>query len=99
MSYYNLNRIKMLIKGEQYRITASALQCAQMLDFQDDDILDCISHSLSKTHFYKTMPAENVPGLWQDVYKLRYYGVRVYLKLQIDFNKQFVVISFKEDTG
>ena len=97
MSHYNIDRIRILIREGQYRITTSALQGAFALGFLDDDVLDCILHSLAETHFYKTMPSEKVPGLWQDVYKLRYDGTPVYLKLQIDFNEQSVVISFKKD--
>jgi hypothetical protein len=45
------------------------------------------------------MPAEKIPGLWQDVYKIHYQGVRVYLKLQIGASGHSVIISFKEDTS
>ena len=43
------------------------------------------------------MPAEKIPGLWQDVYRLAYQDTRVYLKLQIGFSDESVIISFKED--
>ena len=55
--------------------------------------------ALNETHFYKYMPAEKVPGLWQDVYKVTYEGIRVYLKLQINFANNAIIISFKEDTS
>lgn len=94
---YELERIKLLIQEGQYRITASALQSANALGFDDLDICDCVLNWLDSSHFYKSMPAEKVPGLWQDVYQVGYRGTRVYLKLQITFADQSVVVSFKED--
>lgn len=67
------------------------------MGFDDADICDCVLIWLSASHFYKSMPAERMPGLWQDVYKLAYQGTRVYLKLQIGFSGQSIIISFKED--
>ncbi len=45
----------------------------------------------------KTMAAERLPGLMQDVYKVLYAGERIYLKLQISKSGVAVVISFKGD--
>ena len=98
MSYYNLDRIKMLISEGSYRVTISARQGALAVGFDAAGVRDCVL-SLDESHFYKCMPAEKVPGLWQDVYKIGFNGVRVYLKLQIYFDSQAVVISFKEDAG
>ena len=69
------------------------------MGFYEDDICDCILNFLAETYFYKSMPSENCPGLWQDVYKINYQGTRVYLKLQISFAGRTVVISFKDDTS
>ena len=97
MPYYKLELIKQLIREGQYRITAAALQSAGAMGFDAADISNCVLICLSVSHFYKSMPAEKVPGLWQDVYKLPYQGERVYLKLQIGFSGRSVIISFKED--
>lgn len=68
-----------------------------MMNFLDEDIIDCVTACVGDSHFYKTMPAERAPGLMQDVYKIRYEGERVYLKLQISKSGHAVVIAFKAD--
>jgi hypothetical protein len=40
-----------------------------------------------------------VPGLWQDVYKITYMSMRIYLKIQMATDGKAIVISFKEDTS
>lgn len=97
MPYYDLELIKGLISEGSYRVTVQARQDALSIGFDAAAVRDCIL-ALNETHFYKAMPAEKVPGLWQDVYKVRYAGVFVYLKLQIGFTGRAVIISFKEDT-
>ena len=94
---YSLKQIKLLFQRRDFRITETALQGAAMMNFLDEDIIDCITTCLGASHFYKTMPAERVPGLMQDVYKIRYEGKRVYLKLQISKSGHAVVIAFKPD--
>jgi hypothetical protein len=42
------------------------------------------------------MPALNVPGTWQDVYRPTHLGQALYVKLQQRVNGFAVVISFKE---
>ena len=60
---YRLERIKLLIREGQYRITTSALQSANALGFDDLDICDCVLNWLDDSHFYKSMPAEKVSGV------------------------------------
>ena len=98
MSYYNLDEIKRLVYEGSYRVTLTARQDALAMGFDSRDVCDCVL-ALDETHFYKYMPAEKAPGLWQDVYRIGYQGIRVYLKLQINFAGNAVIISFKEDTG
>ena len=98
MPYYDLERIKMLVREGLYRVTLSARQDALAVGVDADGVRNCVL-TLDQTHFYKSMPAEKVPGLWQDVYRLCYQGVKVYLKLQIYFDSNAIVISFKQDTG
>jgi hypothetical protein len=88
----------MLVHEGRYHVTLSARQDALAFGFDSEDIRDCVL-ALNETHFYKYMPAEKVPGLWQDVYKVTYEGIRVYLKLQINFANNAIIISFKEDTS
>ena len=97
MAYYNLDRIKWLVREGRYRVTISARQSALAMGFDAEDVRNCILE-LDNSHFYKAMSSDQIPGLWQDVYKVGYEGWRVYLKLQICFVGEAVVISFKEDT-
>ena len=46
-----------------------------------------------------TYPLDRIRSLWQDVYRLSFRGVRVYLKVQMNAAGHAVVVSFKEDTG
>jgi hypothetical protein len=94
---YPLQQIKRLLQQRSFRITEIALQGAAMMNFLDEDIIDCVTACVGDSHFYKTMPAERAPGLMQDVYKIRYEGERVYLKLQISKSGHAVVIAFKAD--
>ncbi|MGB0033531.1 MAG: type II toxin-antitoxin system MqsR family toxin [Candidatus Sulfotelmatobacter sp.] len=94
---YPLEQIKELFQQRNFRITETALQGAAMMNLLDEDIIDCVTTCLGDSHFYKTMAAERVPGLMQDVYKIRYEGERVYLKLQISKSGHAVVIAFKAD--
>ena len=99
MTYYDLERIKTLIRQQNFRITVSAMQSAHIIGFSEADICDCIVDHLNESHFYKSMPAEKFPELWQDVYKIFYRETRIYLKLQISYTGRSVIISFKEDTS
>ena len=93
---YALKEIQSKVTEEQYHITISALQGAQQMGLGQEDITECISE-LQDSHFYKTMPSEKIPGLWQDVYRVRFLCQRVYLKVQISVQGYVKVISFKED--
>lgn len=93
---YPLPLIKECFREGRYVITASAMRGAEGLELDDQDIVECIER-LEKEHFYKTMPAAKVPGLMQDVYKIRYSGVPIYLKVQMSQTGKAVAISFKLD--
>lgn len=95
---YSLKEWQSAVQGGNYRIAVRALSDATLLGFDDENILDCCL-KLDESHFYKTMPAEKAPGLWQDVYKITYQGVRLYVKIQMSFGGNAVIISFKEDTS
>ena len=95
MPRYNLADIRTLVLEGRYHITLQARQDALDLDFDSEGVRQCVL-ALNPTHFYKSMPAEKVPGLWQDVYKVTFEDIRVYLKLQINFDNNAIIISFKE---
>jgi len=94
---YSLTVIKKLVSENHYVITVTALKSAARMGLDDESIVDCILEKLGITHFYKTMAANMVPGLMQDVYKILFEGQRVYLKLQVNRSQTAVVISFKQD--
>lgn len=96
LSHYHLVEIQKLVAQGQYHLTTTARQDALKLGFDHEDVRNCIQ-ALRDSHFYKSMPADKAPGLWQDVYKITFAGTRVYLKLQINWSGQAVTISFKED--
>lgn len=90
---YDLTSIQALVRSGHYRITLSAKQGASQLGFITKDIETCIL-GLTAGDFYKSMPAEKVPGLFQDVYRPTFGGFALYVKLQV--TSEAVVISFKE---
>ena len=96
---YDLGQIRILVGCGAYYITVAAANDAAQLGMDDEDIVECVANCLNESHFYKTMQAEKMPGLWQDVYKIAHQGYRLYIKLQINAAQKAVVISFKEDTS
>lgn len=63
------------------------------LGLDEDDILMAVL-DLECEDLCKTMQSRAVPGLWQDVYHIRYNDYLLYIKLQI--SRSAIVISFKE---
>jgi motility quorum-sensing regulator/GCU-specific mRNA interferase toxin len=94
---YGLDEIKALLKNENTRIvTRRDRREAVRLGYPDDDAMVDRVLLLQASEFYKTMEAETMPGLWQDVYRSDDATVTLYIKLQISFNGQGIIISFKE---
>ena len=96
---YSLPDICRLIREQRYQITRSATLAADKLGLKDRHILECVL-SLHPDDFYKTMPSEKRPELWQDVYRPTYDGIWLYVKVQILTSRRTdartaVVISFK----
>jgi Motility quorum-sensing regulator, toxin of MqsA len=76
-------------------ISDAARQGAARLDLYEAEIVEAIL-LLSSSNFHKTMEAERTPGLWQDVYHLRYREKDLYVKVQIDRKGRAIVISCKK---
>jgi hypothetical protein len=93
---YDLLVIQELVRRGDYLIRGTALAGATALLLDPQDIESCVLE-LEDADFYKTMPAHQIPGLMQDVYKPTYSGIHLYVKLQIGLTKKAVVISFKGD--
>lgn len=78
---YDLAEVQALVGAGKYRITMSSLAGAAAQGFDEEDVVACVL-GLEPTDFHKTMPAQKVPELMQDVYRPRYLGVRMYVKVQ-----------------
>lgn len=95
---YDLATIKALVSTGQCVITGQAVNGAGELGFDRSDIVSCVL-ALTAVDFYKTMPAEKRPGLWQDVYRPVHCGIALYVKLQLaprsDGRSLSVVVQFK----
>ncbi len=95
---YDLQEVITLMGTRQYSISSSAQLSAGSLGFDEEDIVACVC-SLTPIDLHKTVEAERIPGLWQDVYHTRYGGYLLYVKVQIrqePDGRKAVVISFKE---
>lgn len=93
---YDLAVIQQLVgQGPLSRvITSSALEGAALLSLDISNIVDVVL-ALTEADFYKSMESEASPGLWQDVYRHRYLGIELYIKLQLSPDGRAVVIQFK----
>ena len=92
---YPLNELLKLVRGNTAVVTRSAKQGAYALRLDNDDVIQIVSE-LDARSFYKSMPAEKMPGFFQDVYRVNTRGLRLYIKLQVR-NERVVIVSFKED--
>lgn len=99
---YPLTEVKQLIHKGQYRVTRVAFDYAAAdFSFNEVDIVQAVLN-LRASDFYKTMPSEQLAGLWQDVYKpfflIAGQQVQAYVKLQITGQRDgdlAIIISFK----
>lgn len=92
---YDLAAVQQLVRTGAFFITAVALTGAGEMKLDRTDI-ECCVLALTPADFRKTMPADKVPGLMQDVYKPRYQGKKIYVKLQVRLGgSPAVVVSFK----
>jgi hypothetical protein len=93
---YDLHEIQRLIGQGPISswITPVAREGAARLRLDQSALVDVVL-ALTEQHFYKSMEAEKVPGLWQDVYHLEHRGIWLYIKLQLSRDGQAVVVQFK----
>lgn len=93
---YSLALLQALVGRGEYHVTHSATWTAVEVGCDQTDIEECVL-SLSPSDFYKSMAAERRPGTMQDVYRPRFRGRALYVKLQLGTavnGHQAVVISF-----
>lgn len=94
--HYDLKELQSLVKNGCWTIPPAHFKEATEQGFSRTDIVDTVM-SLTPKVFYKAMPSEKLPGLWQDVYKPQRNGIKLYVKLQKSYDgKKCVVISFKK---
>lgn len=79
---YPLAMVHALLRTRQVRITGTAAAGARALGLDAIDLMGLVA-ALTPGDLHKTMPSERVPGLWQDVYRPTWEGLRLYVKLQI----------------
>lgn len=97
---YDLAEIQALVRAGNWVPTGTAVCGAGELGLDRHDIEACVL-ALTNADFRKSMPAEKAEGLHQDVYKPRYCGHELYVKLQVQVaaramtGSRAVVISFK----
>jgi len=64
---YPLKDIQRRVLAGTFVITHAAEEGAALLGFDESDVVACVL-ALTRDDFYKTMPSERKPGLWQDIY-------------------------------
>jgi len=95
---HSLEAIQKAVARGHYVVTAKVLATAARVLCDREDIAECIAQ-LTLDDFYKSMPSKKRPGCWQDVYRTRFGGFRVYVKLDLVQRQTdlVVVLSFKHD--
>ena|SRR3712207_6384105 len=93
---FSLERIQQLVKEEAYRISEAARCGAEALYLGEDDIVECVC-DLTEHDYEQTLDSTKVPGTFQDVYKPRFHGFQIYVKLRLVGDREVVIISFKQN--
>lgn len=93
---YDLQLLQQLVgQGELSRgVTRAAREGAYNVGLDIPEIIAAVLE-LGPADFYKTMESERCPGLWQDVYHLRFRGLDLYVKLQLSPDRRALVVQFK----
>lgn len=93
---YDLQLLQQLVgQGPLSRsVTQIAREGAYHMGLDVPEIIAAVLQ-LGPADFYKTMESERCPGLWQDVYHLRFRGLDLYIKLQLSADRRAVVVQFK----
>lgn len=93
--HYDLASIKAVFTTpESLRITKTALTTAEALDLGLADIV-AIIQGMSREHFYKSMTSTGDHRIWQDVYRVQFQALVLYVKFTTD-PEGYLVISLKE---
>lgn len=98
--FYDLVNVKTLVASSRWRPTKAATRGAFALRFDQQDIVECVG-ALTREDFDKTDPSRDRPGYMLDVYHPTYDGVLMYVKFQVekdrDGHDRCVIVSFKRN--
>ena len=96
--HFWLKDVKELIEANQCTLTVKARQTAHSIGFSDTDVTEVVA-TLESKDFFKSMTSNYNPNVWQDVYKKKIKGLRLYIKLQITQvdDQSVLILSFKRD--
>lgn len=93
---HDLKRIKDLISKKGATKTTTAVRFAHELGFSGTDIEDVVL-GLSIEDFQKSITEYTDPKSWQDVYRIKYRDLDMYVKLKIaKSNEDVIILSFKK---
>ena len=93
---YDLEAIKVRFSStEALAVTKTATRSALELGFGRSDIVETIQ-TITRTHFYKSMPSNADGRIWQDVYHVPSSAGVLYVKFTSDVVTEFLLLSFKE---
>ena len=93
-----LKDVKRLVELDRVSITQKCTKCADELGFSRTDVLDVLA-CLEQKDFIHSVPQNNNPKLWQDVYSKTIHELRLYIKFQIKVAEDKVLLlSFKQYT-
>lgn len=85
--------VKTLVEAGKVRTTHSARSGAAALGLSLSDMLAVVM-GLQPSHFHKSMTTHADHTAWQDVYRPRWAGVDLYVKLTVI--DDVLIVSFKE---
>lgn len=93
---YDLEAVKARFSStEALAVTKTATQSALKLGFGRSEIVATIQ-TITRTHFYKSMPSNADGRIWQDVYHVPSPAGVLYVKFTSDVVTEFLLLSFKE---
>ncbi|HEX8455214.1 MAG TPA: type II toxin-antitoxin system MqsR family toxin [Longimicrobium sp.] len=102
-STHDLATIQYLVARMRYRVYEDPSEYT-VLGLDQHDIREVVA-LLTPAHAQKTMPSSKSPGAMQDVYRVRYEGIPLYIKFDLSRDPRTgeprlaIILSFKRDTS
>lgn len=91
---YKLKKMVAVVRKKGIRaFTSSSIATISLLSLSVKGAIDIIG-TITSNEFYKTMPSKTHPGYFQDVYRVPFGDLELYVKFT-DYQSGPVVISFK----